>query len=80
MSYHTDKAERAGRDPADYRHPFEPEARPLLAVTADGRTLVALSDTDLGPVVYEDPATGARYATRRFGRYTVTAHGIEDIE
>lgn len=79
VSYHADKAERTDVDPADYRHPFEPEARPLLAVTADGRTLVCLSDRDVGAVRYEDPRTGAVFAARRFGRYTVTPHGIEDI-
>lgn len=73
ISYHTDKAERAERDPADYRHAFEGEARPLVCVTGDGRGLVVLSDRDLGPVRYGD------HDAPRFGRYTVTPHGIEDI-
>lgn len=73
ISYHTDKAERAERDPADYRHGFEGEARPLVCVTGDGRGLVVLSDRDLGPVRYGE------HDAPRFGRYTVTPHGIEDI-
>jgi len=80
ISYQTDKAERAPVDPAPYRHPFEPEARPLLCATADGRALVALSDRDVGAVRYEDPRRGDEYRAVRFGRYTVTPHGIEDIE
>lgn len=73
VSYHTDKRERAERDPADYRHAFEGEARPLVCVTADGRGLVVLSDRDTGPLRY------GRHRAPRFGRYTVTPHGIEDI-
>jgi hypothetical protein len=80
VSYQTDKAERAPVDPAPYRHPFEPEARPLLCATADGRALVVLSDRDVGAVRYEDPRRGDAYRAARFGRYTVTPHGIEDIE
>jgi len=80
ISYQTDKAERAPVDPAPYRHPFEPEARPLLCATADGRALVVLSDRDVGAVRYEDPRRGDAHRAARFGRYTVTPHGIEDIE
>jgi hypothetical protein len=74
ISYHTDKAERAAVDPADYRHAFEGIARPLVCVTADGRGLAVLSDRDVGAVRYGD------HRAARFGRYTVTPHGIEDIE
>jgi hypothetical protein len=74
ITYHADKAERAAVDPADYRHPFEGEARPLVCVTHDGRGLVMLSDRDTGALHY-----GAHRAAR-FGRYTVTPHGIEDID
>lgn len=80
ISYQTDKAERAPVDPAPYRHPFEPEARPIVCATSSGRALVVLSDKDLGAVRYEDPRTGATFSASRFGRYTVTPHGIEDIE
>jgi hypothetical protein len=74
ITYHADKAERAAVDPADYRHPFEGIARPLVCVTADGLGLTVLSDRDVGAVRYGD------HRAARFGRYTVTPHGIEDIE
>lgn len=77
--YKTDKAENAPVDPASYRHPFAEHARPLLCVDSAGTQLLLLSDRDLGPVGYED-ARGARtFEARRFGRYTVTPHGVEDL-
>lgn len=77
--YHADKAERAERDPADYRHPFQEHARPLICVDEAGTTMVFLSDTDIGPVSYSSPDGSQTFSVRRFGRYTVTPHGVEDI-
>lgn len=77
--YHADKAERADRDPADYRHPFQEHARPLLCVDEAGKSLVFLSDTDIGPVSYTSDDGRHTFAIRRFGRYTVTPHGVEDL-
>lgn len=77
--YHADKRERTDRDPADYRHPFAPHARPLLAVDEPGTTLLFLSDRDLGAVHYASPDGAREYRASRFGRYTVTPHGVEDL-
>lgn len=77
--YHADKAERADRDPADYRHPFQEHARPLLCVDEAGTSLIFLSDKDLGAVSYASEDGRHTFSARRFGRYTVTPHGVEDI-
>jgi hypothetical protein len=73
-------AERADRDPADYRHPFQEHARPLLCVDEAGTTLIFLSDKDIGAVSYTSPDGRHTFSPRRFGRYTVTPHGVEDLD